>query len=76
MRNIWNTRAIVSQESRGGIYILRPPEGTKGYSPSVMTDIDNEIDRITWPFVKMKNMMVEVSSDPEKLAEYGLSLAE
>ncbi len=76
VRNLWNTRAIVPESSHGGLFILRPPEGTEGYTPEVMLAIDNDIDRIVWPFLKMKNMAVEVSADPAKLTEAGLALAE
>ncbi len=75
VRNLWNTRAILPKTSRGGLFILRPPEGSKGYSGAIINEIENDIDRATWPFLKMKGMHVEVSTDPGKLAECGLALA-
>lgn len=73
--NLWNTRSIIQNSGRGGFLILRPSEGTQGFDQSLINDIDNEIDRVVWPFLKMKNMLVEVSSDPETIADYALSLA-
>lgn len=75
VRNLWNTRAILPGNGRGGLFILRPPDGTKGYTNAAMDDIENDIDRATWPFIKMRNMRVEVSTDPHYLAECGLELA-
>lgn len=71
-----NAHAIIGDRGRGGFLILRPAEGEPGYTQEILNDIDNDIDRATWPFMKSKNMLVEVSSDMLKLAEAALSLAD
>ncbi|MDA8093399.1 MAG: hypothetical protein M0T84_05705 [Betaproteobacteria bacterium] len=73
--NLWNTRSIINDNGRGAFLILRPAEGSAGYSQSLISDIDNEIDRAVWPFLKLKNMLVEVATDPDKIADTALSLA-
>ncbi|AUN95426.1 hypothetical protein C0099_11095 [Pseudazoarcus pumilus] len=74
---MWGANTILGDHPNtvGGLFIYRPAEGTPGYDDETMLKIDNDIDNITWPFLRKKGMVVEVSHDPSRLAEAALTLA-
>lgn len=74
---MWGANTILGTRPNtlGGLFIYRPAEGAPGYDAETMLKIDNDIDNITWPFLRKKNMTVEVSNDPARLAEAALALA-
>lgn len=63
------------KRAHGGIFILRPAEGSAGYSPFLMVDIENDIDRATWALQRRRNVTITVSPDERVLMDAALELA-
>jgi hypothetical protein len=58
-----------AQHSGTGFLIaLRPPDGAPGFSQSDFSAIENEIDDLTWPFQKSKQVRMHVAHSTEEAA--------
>lgn len=66
--------ASIATKAKGGLLILRPADDNPAYSQGLMDDIDNDIDKITWTFLKQSNIVVHVGETPEDLAQAALEL--
>ncbi len=64
------------QRGRGALLILRPSYASGMYPKAVLDEIDNDIDRVTWPFLKDSRIKIHVGDTPEELADFALALAE
>ncbi len=65
-----------ARTGRGALLILRPSDASGMYPKAVLEEIDNDIDRITWPFLKNSRIKIHVGDTPEDLADFALALAE
>lgn len=74
--NILNAAMILSEKNvEGGLFILRPAEGTTGYDSQMITAVENDIDRAVWAVQQRKNVKVIVSPDVHRLMHASLELA-
>lgn len=66
--------AAFATKAKGGLLILRPDANNPSYDKSLLQDIDNDIDKITWTYLKNKNIKVHVGETAEDLTNAALAL--
>lgn len=71
----FNQAAQFATKGKGGLLILRPSDQDHRFDESMRRDIDNDIDRITWPYLKQKNIHIAVGNSAEELTNAALNLA-
>ncbi|MCC5809890.1 MAG: hypothetical protein JJU06_05905 [Ectothiorhodospiraceae bacterium] len=72
-----NAQDILGNGGHGAFFILRPPEGTTGYTSSIVNEIDEQIDRAVFPFQREARRRVRIIStdSPEELTEEAIDFA-
>jgi hypothetical protein len=66
--------AEIATKGKGGLLILRPSPSNPAYDDHLQNDIDNDIDKITWPYLKKKNITIHIADTAQELAEAALAL--
>jgi hypothetical protein len=62
------TASSLLSNSHGSLFILRPEEGTPGYTDEMLDIIDEEIDNTAWPLKNRFDIEVHVESSSEAIA--------
>lgn len=70
----FNQATHIATKGKGALLILRPANDDPRFSDQLRNEIDNDIDRIIWPYHKQKNIHIAVESSAEALATAALSL--
>jgi hypothetical protein len=66
--------AEIATKGKGGLLILRPSIENPAYDERTLNAIDNDIDKITWTYLKKRNISIHVADTPEELTEAALAL--
>lgn len=70
----FNQATEVAKKAKGALLILRPSATNPAYDVTLMNEIDNDIDKITWTYLKNKNVTIHVGDSPAGLANAALAL--
>lgn len=68
------TAARLHPEGRGGLFLLRPPADTAGFTETHQRQIDNVIDMMAWR-LRLQSTQLDVADSAEQLAEHVLAWA-
>lgn len=70
----FNQAAEIAKSAKGGLLILRPSKENTAFDEQLRAEIDNDIDKITWPYIKRKGIKIHVADSVDELANAALAL--